>query len=191
MPAAAPRAFGLLEAALLTGPLAAAGGGGVASRGAVVTVSSAPAGGALAAGARFPGLFADFSGPPPGGPLAAWALADVGVPPPLRAAAPAVAVVRRGSCTFEQKALRAQSGGAAGLVVARDVSPMGRNASNTSSGVDIFVVGIARSFGDALAGDVGRAPAASLLLSFAVYELREPRRGGQSSQGWGAHQGAR
>lgn len=63
-----------------------------------------------------------------------------------------VSVVRRGVCTFIQKAQMAQDAGALGIIIVSDnetVQIMGAgNTSSSEPAVDIFVVGVDRELGD-------------------------------------------
>jgi len=126
----------------------------------------------------FPGLFATFSSSPSGGKL-------VAVVPPSElsvdgcSAAPvpsvtrtldAVSVVRRGNCSFLEKALIAQQAGAKGIVVVSDdemLQLMGPgNLTHQASNVHIFIVTVAKSVGDKI---IARSAQTPVMISCTVY----------------------
>lgn len=84
-----------------------------------------------------------------------------------------VAVVRRGTCTFVQKALNAQKAGAKGVIIVNDddlLQIMGTgNSSHDSLQVDIFVVGVSKSLGDKILGYDADNPEQTVIMSFDVY----------------------
>jgi len=63
-----------------------------------------------------------------------------------------IAVVRRGDCTFAQKALHAQSAGVAGLIIVWDTDNVknmgGENASTEADKISIVVIAVKKTLGD-------------------------------------------
>lgn len=130
------------------------------------------------AGTHF-GYYSTFSAlPPPTEHLSLWAptgdamgcSAPIDIPPD----GPSVAIVRRGECTFVEKALIAQKTGAHGLIVVSDseeVVTMGAgNLTEQALQVAIFAVGVRKSFGDQLLAWVAAKPIGeSASLLFKIY----------------------
>jgi len=77
-------------------------------------------------------------------------------------------------CTFVQKVRLAQEAGAKGIIIVSDsnqVEVMGTDNSTDAEKVDIFAVGVTKSFGDELLTSLGRDSSAEpLVMSFSVYE---------------------
>ncbi|CAE8597905.1 unnamed protein product [Polarella glacialis] len=84
------------------------------------------------------------------------------LPGPPGSQNPVVALVRRGNCTFVQKALRAQDAGAVGLLVVMDDDQVfvmsGSNDTQEDEQVNIFAVALGRSTGDRFFDQVASVP---------------------------------
>lgn len=130
----------------------------------------------------YPGLYATFSQlPPPVEDLVAW------VPPgdpegceedlpaaPSVGGSGVVAFLRRGTCAFVEKAMRAQKAGAKGLVIVSDsemVQAMGSgNLTSEALAVDIFVVAIRKSLGDDIIKAASQDPSTAVKMNFSIYQ---------------------
>jgi signal peptide peptidase-like protein 2B len=121
-------------------------------------------------------VYAVFSKlPPPVEGLIAWlpvGNGSLGCEPFAPAPAHAVAIVRRGVCSFVTKALHAQTAGARGVIVVSDdefVPLMGSGDDEADAlTVNIFMAGIQKSLGDKLIDHVkgGQDP---LVMNFSIY----------------------
>jgi len=128
------------------------------------------------------GLFATFSAVP--GPMDDGAITlvpasgDEGCSPyeAPRGGKPAVAVVRRGTCTFERKALLAQEAGARGIIVVMDSEEVfvmnGENDTGEVVPLQVFAVGMQKSFGDKIFAWDGAHPSEeSVVVSVEAYVM--------------------
>lgn len=129
---------------------------------------------------NFPGYYAMFSEPPPPDSLAMWVPEGdpEGCQDPLPSVAASlgsryVAILKRGTCTFVDKALHAQKAGAAGLIIVSDTDVVqimgGGNTTDDTAKVDIMVVGMAKTQGEKLINFTKSHPDQQVVINFSVY----------------------